>query len=151
MIPTFSHSHYLPVSVWVEQSPSKIFPSCQVRSKSEPVPFETRLISFCLSILELVYFLLGLDWTCFKPDLLETESFDNLNTSNGDGEDGCKKVNQKEYSSRMNRRVASTQWLPSLSTKTVSRGGIILNILRISRIQARDKGPGMKLRKWKTE
>ena len=86
---------YLPVIVLVRAvtfhpSPFKIFHPRRVRSQSEPVPFGTRSIPFCFSQLELVYFLLGLGWTGFRPDSVGTDTCDDLNTANGYGEDDCK-------------------------------------------------------------
>ena len=65
-------------------SPSKVFSSPPGRSQSEPAPFGTRLIPFGLSQLKLVYFLLGLGFNCFWPDLVGTDTWDDQNTTNED-------------------------------------------------------------------
>ena len=63
----------------------------RVWSRSEPVPFGTMLVPLGFSQLELAYFLLGLGWTGFRPDLVWTEAYSDQNTANGDGEEICKK------------------------------------------------------------
>ena len=45
----------------------------------------------------------------------------------------------------MSRRVTSTQWFPSLSARTMSRGEITLGILHL-RVQAKERRPRGRLR-----
>ena len=73
---------------------SEIFSSSLGSISVLTIFFEIKLIYFGLSQLELTYFLLGLGWTSFRPDLIGSEICDNENTTNGDGEDGYKKVNE---------------------------------------------------------
>ena len=89
-----------------------------VRFCSEPVPIETRLIPLGLSQLELAYFLLGLGWTCFRADLVGTETWDDKNTSNGDGEDTCRKVYEIEL--KINKRENDSNILKSLFDKGIN-------------------------------
>ena len=42
--------------------------------------------------MKLSYFLVGLGWTSFRPDLIGTETWDDQNTANGDDKDACRKV-----------------------------------------------------------
>ena len=62
--------------------------------------------------MELAYFLLRLGWTSFGPDLFGTETWDDQNTSNGDGEDACRKVNEIEL--EINKRENDSDILESL-------------------------------------
>ena len=60
----------------------KYFHHSRVWSRSEPVPFGTRLIPFCLSKSKLAYFLLGFCWTGFRSDLVGLENKNDGNTEN---------------------------------------------------------------------
>ena len=53
---------------------------------SKPALFGTRLVHFGLSLNELAYFLLGLDWIRFRLDLVGTEEWDDQNKCNGANE-----------------------------------------------------------------
>ena len=55
-------------------------------------------------------------------------------------------LNWVGYSPQINRRVTSTQWLPSLSASTVSNWEVNLSILKNFRIQSQDRGPRKRLK-----
>ena len=52
------------------------------------------LIPFAIGQSELAYFLLGLGWICFRPELVKIEGWYDGNTNNDDGEDASKKIKQ---------------------------------------------------------